>query len=133
MLKHLRRNCVRVHRDSTGTPYRWTITSRAFKGESDPAGTTASWAIGAAAARAVDVLERLQPASAETLFRTVAGNVDGAKPTGAQHVGRTNDLINQFTTWINTYCHNRGRTDTIPAMPGAHNRAPRAVTSTVSS
>lgn len=88
----------------------WTITSLAFKGESDPAGTTANWVIGAAA---VGVLERLQPASADTLFRTV----DEAKLSGAQHVGRTNDLINQFITWINTYCHDRGRTDTIPARP----------------
>ena len=116
-LKHLRRNCVRVHRDSTGTPYRWTITSLAFKGEADPAGTTASWVIGAAAARAVDVLERLQPASADTLFRTVAGTVDEIQPTGAQNVSRTNHLLNHFTTWINAYCHERGRTDTIPAMP----------------
>ncbi|MBU8857656.1 MULTISPECIES: hypothetical protein [unclassified Micromonospora] len=115
-LKHLRRNCVHVHRDSTGAPYRWTITSLAFKGESDPAGATANWVIGAAAARAVEVLERLQPVSADALFRTVAGNVDEAKPSGAQHVGRTNDLINQFATWINTYCHDHGRTDTIPAM-----------------
>jgi hypothetical protein len=118
VLKHPRRNCVRVHRDSTGTPYRRTITSLAFKGESDPAGTTASWVIGAAAARAVEILERLQPVSVDTLFRTLAGNVDEVQPTGAQHVGRTNDLLNQFTTWINTYCHDRGRTDTVPAMPG---------------
>jgi integrase len=117
-IKHLHRDCVRVHRDSTGTPYRWTITSLAFKGESDPAGTTARWVIGATAARAVDVLERLQPPTASTLFRSVAGSVEEFQRTGTQHVGRTNDLLNHFTTWINTYCHDHGRTDTIPPMPG---------------
>jgi integrase len=116
-IKHLRRNCVRTHYDSAGTPYRWTVTGLAFKGETDPAGTTASWVIGAAAARAVAVLERLQPQTVDALFRTVAGNVPEHQPTGTQHVGRTNQLLNQFTAWVNTYCHDRGRTDTIPPMP----------------
>lgn len=123
-IKHLRRNCVRTHRDSTGHPYRWTITSLAFKGETDPAGTTANWVIGAAAARAVDVLQRLQPDTVDELFRTVANggtrNSPEPRPTRTQHVGRTNELLNQFTTWVNTYCHTHGRTDTIPPMPGGH-------------
>jgi hypothetical protein len=82
----------------------------------DPAGTTATWVIGAAAARAVDVLERLQPPHADTLFRPLGTNLPEAQLWGAQNVGRTNRLLNQFVTWVNTYCHHRGRTDTIPAM-----------------
>ncbi len=30
-IKHLKRGCVRIHRDSTGAAYRWTITSRASR------------------------------------------------------------------------------------------------------
>jgi hypothetical protein len=60
VIKHLRRGCVRVHRDTGGTPYRWTITSLAFKGEHDPTGVSATWIIGEPAARAVEVLQRLR-------------------------------------------------------------------------
>jgi hypothetical protein len=39
-IKHLTRGCASTERDSTGTAYRWKITSLAFKGEPPPA---ASW------------------------------------------------------------------------------------------
>ncbi|MEU8003670.1 hypothetical protein AB0B66_21140 [Catellatospora sp. NPDC049111] len=66
-IKHLRRGSVRAHRNSAGDTYRWTITSQPFKGETDPAGTQATWVIGAAAARAVRVLEQLQPAHVDAV------------------------------------------------------------------
>jgi hypothetical protein len=117
-IKHLRRGCVHVHRDSTGKPYRWTITSRAFKGEVDPTGTAATWVIGAAAARAVEVLGRLQPPDADVLFRSVAATMRDPQLRRAQNVGRTNQMLNVFVSWVNTYCHDHGRTDTIPEMAG---------------
>lgn len=115
-IKHLQRGSVRRHADSTGAAYRWTITSRAFKNEADPAGTVASWVIGSPAARAVAVLEQLQPASADLLFRPL--HVPADKPSGAQPFGRTNELLNRLTAWINRYCDHRGRVDTIPPVPG---------------
>ncbi|MCX4681273.1 hypothetical protein OG413_39440 [Streptomyces sp. NBC_01433] len=60
-IKHLRPGSTHTLLDSSGRPYRWTITSLAFKGENDPASTVATWIIGAPAALAVAVLERLQP------------------------------------------------------------------------
>ncbi|HTF09845.1 MAG TPA: hypothetical protein VK659_16895 [Asanoa sp.] len=84
------------------------ITSLAFKGEATPAGATASWVIGGAAAGAVDVLERLQPHTVDDLFRTIAGNSLRAETTRTQNVARTNQLLNHFAAWVNTYCRNRG-------------------------
>jgi hypothetical protein len=112
-IKNLRRGCVRTYHDSAGRPYRWTITSLAFKGEA-AAGVTATWVIGAAAARAVDVLERLQPSGERMLFRSLGGNIAEERITRAQNNGRTNRLLRHFVAWVNAYCRGRGRTDTIP-------------------
>ena len=117
-IKHLRRGCVRTHRDSAGTPYRRTVTSLAFKGEADPTGVGATWVIGAPAARAVTVLEQLQPPHVDTLFRPLGNNVLDTAQAGAQDVARTNHLLNELMTWINNYCLSRGRRDGIPPMPG---------------
>ncbi|MFC9057841.1 hypothetical protein ACFTXB_07255 [Streptomyces sp. NPDC057074] len=70
-VRHLRTGSTRALLDGAGRRYRWTITSLAFKGEHDPAGTPATWIIGVPAARAVTVLERLQPPGAELRFEVL--------------------------------------------------------------
>ena len=106
---------MRTHRDSTGTPYRWTITSLAFKNEHDPAGAKATWVIGAPAARAVQVLETLQPPDVTALFRSTLW----IRRQGALNIARTNQLLNDFITWINAYCADHDRTDSIAQIEGA--------------
>lgn len=56
-IKHLRPGCCTTAYDTSGRAYRWTVTSLAFKGELDEHGVTATWVVGAAAARAIHVLE----------------------------------------------------------------------------
>lgn len=115
-IKHLQRGCVRVHRDASGTAYRWTIRSRAFKGESDPAGAPATWVIGEAAARAVDVLERLQHSEADMLFAPLKQRSQSRIRALA---GReTNDLLNAFISWINAYAEEYGLHDPVPNVDG---------------
>lgn len=67
-VKHLRRGCVAVVRDARGRPYRWTVASLAFKGETTPAGTPATWVVGHPAARAAAGLEALHPTHQPVLF-----------------------------------------------------------------
>jgi len=116
-VKHLRPGSARVLLDGAGRPYRWTITSLAFKGEHDPAGTTATWIIGAPAARATGVLERLQPPGADLLFRSLSPRARAR--AGAMTSGSSLDLINHVITWINAYCRQHHLTDSIPDVRGA--------------
>ncbi|MCW6009207.1 hypothetical protein K1W54_32390 [Micromonospora sp. CPCC 205371] len=116
-IKHLQRGCTRPHRDSDGAVYRWTITGRAFKGEADPAGTPATWVIGAAVARAIAVLEQLQPIGVDTLFRTLP-HATTAAPRDAMNNARTNELLNAFVAWVNAYCRQYGRHDPVPEVAG---------------
>ncbi|MGV9236592.1 hypothetical protein [Streptomyces nigra] len=115
-VKHLRPGSTRALLDGAGRPYRWTITSLAFKGEHDPAGTPATWIIGAPAARAVAVLERLQPPGAELLFEVLHHRLR-ARP-GAMSLRSSNELINHVITWINAYCRHHRLADTIPDIDG---------------
>lgn len=121
-IKHLQRGCVRVERDSTGAAYRWTVTSRAFKGEPDPTGADATWVIGHPAARAINVLEQLQPAGQDWLFAVLRNGYAASAParstattlTGAGTLFQLND----FLSWINAYCAELGRPDAIPQVNG---------------
>ncbi|MFI1759271.1 hypothetical protein [Streptomyces sp. NPDC020571] len=115
-VKHLRPGSTHALLDGSGHPYRWTITSLAFKGEHDPAGTTATWIIGAPAARAVTALERLQPPGSDLLFGGLRQH-SRARP-GAMTLRSSNELINNVITWINTYCRHHHLTDTIPDVNG---------------
>ncbi|MET8248712.1 hypothetical protein ABZV31_32600 [Streptomyces sp. NPDC005202] len=90
-------------------------TSLAFKGEHDPRGTQATWIIGAPAARAVRVLERLQPADTDLLLHSLGPH---PKP-GAMTLRTSNELINQVITWINNYCRAYDLTDAIPDVNGS--------------
>jgi hypothetical protein len=118
-VKHLHRGCVATLRDPDGRPYRWKLASRAFKGENDPAGTSASWIVGHPAARAVEVLEQLQPTDQPLLFahlRFAAGI--STRTNEVQTTKCTNKQLLDFVAWINTYCAEHNRTDGIPAVNG---------------
>jgi integrase len=118
--KHLRRDCLRIERDAEGTPYRWKLNSRAFKGEGDLTGVEATWTAGAPAARAIKVLDRLQPQHAEFLFQSLPYGAGWA----ADGIGRsltssaTSQALNRFVKWINAYCADRERADVIPDVDG---------------
>ncbi|MFI5591199.1 hypothetical protein ACIA5G_39535 [Amycolatopsis sp. NPDC051758] len=124
-IKHLRRGCLRVHRTADGTAYRWSVQSVAFKGERDPRGAPATWIIGEPAARAVEVLEQLQPGRSDALlFATLdvttaphtpeARAASGKVPSGAT----TNQQVRDFVAWVNRYCQAHDRGDAIPDVHG---------------
>ncbi|NGY65084.1 hypothetical protein G7043_39845 [Lentzea sp. NEAU-D13] len=121
-VKHLRRGCVTVARDAEGRPYWWKLTSRAFKGETDAAGTEATWIVGHPAARAVAVLEQLQPVDRTLLFSYLAhSNAAGSSkaiPDQAQSTGVTNAQLGELVRWINDYCALHGHADGIPLVNG---------------
>jgi integrase len=117
-LKHLQRDCLTIERDADGTPYRWKMHSLAFKGENDPAGVPATWSIGEPAARAVTVLEQLQPPGTRDLFARLEHS-PGTKPGAVSRVltsGATNARLNGFVSWVNDYCRRHDRADGIPLV-----------------
>ncbi|WP_189160688.1 hypothetical protein [Lentzea pudingi] len=117
-IKHLRRGSVTAVRDADGRAYRWTVTSLAFKGETDPVGALATWVVGQPAARAVGVLEQLQPTTQPLLFAPLPHGTTASRPDRAQATGVTNHYLNDFRTWINNYCATHGRDDHIPLING---------------
>lgn len=119
-VKALARGCLRTETDSTGRPYRWKVTSLSFKGEDDPRGVKAIWNVGEPVARAITVLEMLQPPGVDHLFNRLDHGPGGHK--GRRHAamttGQTNDNLNHFAAWVNRYCDTHGRYDAIPAVNG---------------
>lgn len=118
-IKHLRRGCIRIQRDQYDKPYRWMITSRAFKGEQDPTGVDATWAVGAPVARAVRVLEQLQPADEDRMFAPLMQSPAVGRGETAEHVtltSTTNNHLNALVAWINDYCGEHDRGDQIPLV-----------------
>ncbi|OCB50823.1 hypothetical protein A5722_32295 [Mycobacterium vulneris] len=119
-VKHLRRNCIQVQRDSDGAAYRWRVKSLAFKGESEVEAVEASWVVAPAVARAVKVLEDLQMPESDYLFCALPwspGRKQGAEKRTLGTWSTTNQL-QMFREWINNYCVARGRTDAIPDVNG---------------
>jgi hypothetical protein len=117
-VKHLRRDCLTAIRDADGIAYRWKVHGLAFKGEADPAGVAATWIIGAAAARAIAVVERLQPADEHVLFadmRSGAAATEASRER-AQSTKTTSSQLAEFVDWINTYCTEHSRTDAVPLV-----------------
>ncbi|MCK2243727.1 MULTISPECIES: hypothetical protein [unclassified Crossiella] len=86
---------MRAHRDAEGRICRWTMTSRVFKGERNPIGAQAEWVAGAAAARAVQVLEEVQLPEAEYLFGCLSRKCTRPGPD-ALKVATTNRLLNDL-------------------------------------
>ncbi|MFD4478332.1 hypothetical protein ACFWPU_19815 [Streptomyces sp. NPDC058471] len=117
VIKHLRPGGTRPLLDTSGDSYRWTISGLASKGEHDPNGATATWIIGAPAARAVNVLERLQPPGTVLLFRSL--DTRACIKLGAMTLRSSNELTNHVITWINAYCRHHRLTDTVPDVDGA--------------
>jgi hypothetical protein len=120
-VKHLRRGALRIERDPDGRAYRWKALSRAFKGERDRTGVDAVWVIGEPAARAIQVLEALQPAHTSILFQTLPYGGGWAEENAGRAMNNhgTNIWLNRFVGWVNNYCDQRGRADGIPAVNGA--------------
>lgn len=123
-IKHLRVGCSTIDRTNDGQAYRWKLTSKAFKGEDSAHGVNATWVVGEAAARAVKVLERLHETqgSADWLFAPIrtgpgAGSA-GRAGNQALTTATSNRQINRFVTWVNNYCQERGRWDSIPDVDG---------------
>jgi hypothetical protein len=121
-IKHLRPGCLHTLRDSDGRVHRHKVTSLAFKGERDPAGVEATWVVGEPAARAIRVLEQLQPPGAELLFEALPHqpgrrNCPTFVPTNiALSHGSTSAQLNELVGWINRYCAAHHRTDGIPKV-----------------
>ncbi|MET3175949.1 UNVERIFIED_ORG: integrase [Arthrobacter sp. UYCu721] len=126
-VKHLRRGCVSTERDGNGAPYRWKVSSLAFKGETEDAGVPATWVIGESAARAIDVLEKVHQYRAhgrtDWLFASIkTGQGAGLGVRGrneAMTLAGTNLQLNRFIAWVNEYCAARGRNDSIPDVDGS--------------
>jgi hypothetical protein len=117
-IKHLKRGGLTTECDPDATPYRWKMHSLAFKGEDDPAGIPAAWSIGEPAARAITVLEQLQPPGTDHLFSRLEHS-PGIKRNAVSQVltsGATNARLNTFAAWVNDYCHRHGRLDGIPLV-----------------
>ena len=122
-IKHLRRGCLHTQYDTGGTAYRWTFTSLAFKGERDPTGTEATWVIGHPAARAITVLEQLQPPGTDLLFAGLLNGpgVGSVSPGAATAPCPTPPLTTRSTTWLagsTTTAPPIARDDGIPQVNG---------------
>lgn len=121
-IKHLRRGCLSTACDPGGTPYRWILTGLAFKGEADPRGVAAEWTVGAPAARAIAVLEKMHPPGRDLLFSHPPG-VESARPRDHATVGAittkaTSGQLKDFALWINSYCAEHALTESIPLVNG---------------
>ena len=116
-VKHMKRGCLHIQRDADGNAYRWKVASLAFKGEDDSQGVPAVWTVGEPVARAIAVLEALQPPGTDYLFARLAHGSGGKKGTrNAMVSSTTNKQLNAFVEWINQYCRRRDRLDGIPPV-----------------
>ncbi|MEU9658728.1 hypothetical protein [Streptomyces chartreusis] len=119
-VKHMKRGCLSVWRDEQGHTVRYRITSQAFKGEDPPEGVEATWVVSAAAAKAVEVLEALQPLDQPYLFAIppASRHYSRGGPNSAQTSSTTVQQLTLFMKWVNTYCAENGRSDVIPQVNG---------------
>jgi hypothetical protein len=119
-VKHLHRGCLHVWRDETGQPLRHKVTSLAFKGERTTEGVEATWVVGAPVARAVTVLERLQPDDQPLLFAVLptSRGHGRAKANPVKTSQATNYDIAGFVSWIAGYCAVHARDDAVPDLDG---------------
>ncbi|AMY20336.1 MULTISPECIES: hypothetical protein [Nocardiaceae] len=114
-VKHLKRGCVRTVRDERGVAYRWYVSGTAFKGERDAAGTPATWVVGEPVARAIAVLERLQPKSRDWLFAHLDVSCRYSSSENRVYSSKaTCSQVKSLTLWVNAYVESRARDDGIP-------------------
>ncbi|MET8682422.1 hypothetical protein ABZW18_33905 [Streptomyces sp. NPDC004647] len=117
--KHIKRDCLETKCDADGRPYRWKLNSLAFKGEEDVAGVQATWVVHEAVARAVKILERLQPEAQKYLFGRLPHGFGGRTCANEVLLSRsTNAHLNEFAVFVNRLCADHKRADTIAAGPG---------------
>jgi hypothetical protein len=118
-VKHIKRRCVKVWRDENDRVVRRRLTSLAFKGEADGSGVEATWVISGPAQRAVEVLDRLQPAGQNFLFALLPPS-RGYIRQGGRNEARTTQATNAdlfaFGKWINDFCRCTGRDDGVPLV-----------------
>lgn len=120
-IKHLKHGCVHIQYDAEGNACRWKVASLAFKGEADETnGVPAAWTVGEPVARALAVLEALQPPDATYLFARLPHGPGRAKGfADALITASTNNQLNEFTKWINDYCLHHDRPhDAVPPVGG---------------
>ncbi|WP_020388917.1 hypothetical protein [Kribbella catacumbae] len=120
--KHIRRRAVTVSRDAEGTAYRWHLSGVVFKGHADPAGTPTSWVVGEPAARAIDILQKLQPAGQQLLFAPLGSGVTPRSSAEVFTTAQTNEHLNEFARWVDQYCSTRALQGGIPTIAGQHFR-----------
>lgn len=118
-IKHLRRDAVTVSRTVEGTAYRWHLAGLVFKGHTDPAGMETSWVVGEPAARAIDVLERLQPIGEQLLFAPLGSGMTPRSSAEVFTTAQTNQHLNEFIRWVGRYCTDRDLPGTIPTIAAA--------------
>jgi AraC-like DNA-binding protein len=121
-VKHLQPQCLEIERDTGRSPFRWKLTSLAFKGERDPQGVKATWVVGQPVAQAIDILQQLQPPGTSMLFAQLQhgpGSGPASRSASTVILSRTTNIqLNEFARWINNYCHQRNRQDLIPLVNG---------------
>ncbi|WP_329143138.1 integrase [Streptomyces sp. NBC_01456] len=118
-VKHIKRDCIEIKYDEDGRPYRWKLSSLAFKGEDEVEGVPATWTVCATVVRAVEMLEKLQPKTCDYLFTGLLhGN--GAKKSSNEVEGNraTNAHLNDLVAFVNQLCADRGRSDIIADSAG---------------
>ena len=126
-IKHIRTGSCLTERDRTGRPYRWRVSSLAFKGEQSENGVPATWVVGRSGANAIAVLERAHRAipfaDNDLIFAAVpvGPGIGSASRTGNSTLtsAATNSQLNHFISWVNNYCLARGRSDAIPDVDGS--------------
>ncbi|GHB57609.1 hypothetical protein GCM10010347_29690 [Streptomyces cirratus] len=118
-VKNIKRDCIEIKYDEDGRPYRWKLSSLAFKGEDEVEGVPATWTVCATVVRAVEMLEKLQPKTCDYLFTGLLhGN--GAKKSSNKVEGNraTNTHLNDLVAFVNQLCADRGRSDIIADSAG---------------
>ncbi|MFK0238734.1 hypothetical protein [Streptomyces vinaceus] len=119
-IKHLKRGCLSLQRTPDGTVYRHRLHSLAFKGE-NAHGVPAAWIVTAPVARAIAVLERLQPDNQSYLFTFLPSSHhhrQSPTPGAVFDSNTTNTGITALIGWINAYCARHARPDGIPTTQG---------------
>ncbi|MDX3525976.1 hypothetical protein P1P75_05885 [Streptomyces sp. ID05-39B] len=119
-VKHMKRGCMTIWRDEEDRPVRYRVTSQAFKGEGTPEGVEATWIVNASVAKAIKVLETLQPADQPYLFAVPPSSRAHPKTrtNSAQTSETTRRNLAYLIEWTNDYCTRLGRPDGIPEVNG---------------
>lgn len=118
-IKHLQRGCLSVTRDEMGQPFKYRLTSLAFKGERDPHGVEATWVIGKAAANSIELLEKLAALSNRNyLFGRVKiqqGRMTN-RTTEVLTSSSTNQNLVRFVAWVREWSRRNPESE-MPEFP----------------